>query len=770
MAETGPDRSDTRDSDGADDSGAPGGTAGETGTAMLRDAVRRLLMRHWRVPALASDAIDPESLLGTWQRLAEQGLAQIGVDETSGGLSLAVAAQEELGGAGCTAPLAACVTLNLARLAARGTPLESMQQGQAWVAMSFAQADPDANAGRLTVADHRVSGWVDFVEHADVASHLALIVPGPALAFVRMAGPDPASCTLEPAPSFGAPGAWRVRLQDAPAFLVPLSDARLSVMLMHARLLHVARACGAARRALDMAITHARERVQFGRPIGAFQAIQHKLADVHIAITATHLTLHHAAREADRQSEHWQQFAWCACVMAADTLRNAALQLHHTFGAIGYSEEHAMARHFRCIHLDVMRLGGLLAGGEALAAWWLDAPDRRLPSSDLGASGNAFRAEVERWLQTHWNEGHRAAQAALGHDRRDYDPHFARALGRTGWLGLGWPERFGGQGRGPWEQLAFMEAMERADAPRAGAPVQAALLQVHGTPEQQARLLPEILRGEAIYGMGYSEPQAGSDLAALRTRAVALPPEQGGGWRIDGQKIWTTTYWGRYMLLATRTSPSAEPRHAGITLFIVPMDTPGITIRTSRTLYGGTFANVFYDGVRLPDTARLGAVGAGWQALTQALAAERGYIGGGIVLKVARSFELLCDRLRVPDADGRRLADDPRVRERVGRLAAQIEAGRQLMLHCAQRVTDGVTPPEDAAVSKVWSGELMERFGEAAMEMLGLAGSLSEGSPGSILAGRLEQQLRHSLMWVISIGTNEIQRSLIAQRGLGLPR
>ena len=156
--------------------------------------------------------------------------------------------------------------------------------------------------------------------------------------------------------------------------------------------------------------------------------------------------------------------------------------------------------------------------------------------------------------------------------------------------------------------------------------------------------------------------------------------------------------------------------------------------------------------------------------LTGALATERGFIGGGIVMKVARSFELLCEHVREAEVDGRPLARAPFVRERIGSLAAQIEAGRELMLHCAARVVDGETPPADAAASKVYSGELMERFGEAALDILGLAATLSEGSPGAVLRGRLEQQLRHSLMWVISIGTNEIQRSLIAQRGLGLPR
>jgi len=155
--------------------------------------------------------------------------------------------------------------------------------------------------------------------------------------------------------------------------------------------------------------------------------------------------------------------------------------------------------------------------------------------------------------------------------------------------------------------------------------------------------------------------------------------------------------------------------------------------------------------------------------LTGALACERGLVGGGIVLKVAHAFEQLCRHLRDDDASGGSRSD-PVVRERVAGLACDIEIGRLLMKHCAELAIDGVTPPEYGAISKVFSGELMERFGETALELLGMRATLSEQMPGAIDNGRFEQNLRHSLMWVISIGTNEIQRSLIAQRGLGLPR
>jgi alkylation response protein AidB-like acyl-CoA dehydrogenase len=224
------------------------------------------------------------------------------------------------------------------------------------------------------------------------------------------------------------------------------------------------------------------------------------------------------------------------------------------------------------------------------------------------------------------------------------------------------------------------------------------------------------------------------------------------------------------MFLAARTDPKAKPPHAGISMFIVPMEAPGITIQPATTMYDGSFANIFYDNVRIPSENLVGEVNGGWKVLTGALAFERGLVGGGIVLKVAHAFEQLRRRIMAREGDVPPLSDDPMIRDRIATLACEIEVGRQLMMRCAELAADGITPPEYGAISKVFSGELMERFGEAALDILGMRAALSERMPGSIDNGRFEQNLRHSLMWVISIGTNEIQRSLIAQRGLGLPR
>ena len=735
--------------------------------SLLRDSLRGFLAEHWPADAAIARGREPEAIATVWSQLVEQGVAGLGSEPSEGGLRELVVAMEELGRGACPAPLLGAGLANLA-LAGSDSPqpsrdlLARLHAGDARICWSFGELDPSAGASELTWSGDRLSGTLRFVDGAAAATHLVVARSGgrPGLDIVALGGHDGSRVIATRA--LGADGWAEILLANVPAAFVPLENADLADLLRVARLALLARAHGGARRAFEMAVDYAKERKQFGQPIGRFQAIQHKLADNLIALEGVRTTLEHAAEAFDLGAPDWRYFAAAAVAFGGPALRQASLQTQHAFGAIGYAEEHEAPRHFRRAHLDTVALGGATAARRDLAAHLLDHPEGTLPEYDLGAAGNAFRAEVRAWLQQHWSGERKATFDRKDFHDREFDASFARDLGKTGWLGLGWAREFGGQARTPLEQIAFLEMMERAEVPRIGAAVQANALMMFGTPEQQQRYLPEILRGEAMHGMGYSEPEAGSDLASLRTRAV----RDGDEWVITGQKIWTTTYWGKYMFLAARTDREAKP-HAGISMFVVPMDSPGISIKPATTMYDGSFANIFYDEVRVPADALIGPLHGGWKVLTDALANERSTVGGGIVLKVAHAFDLLCRDVR---ATGAALRDDALVRDRIATLAAEIEVGRRLMIHCAELATSGTTPPETGAISKVFSGELMERFGEAALEILGPRAALSQGAAGALRHGRYEQGLRHSLMWVISIGTNEIQRSLIAQRGLGLPR
>lgn len=736
--------------------------------AQFRDSLRGFLAQAWPVQSAVEWGNDPARLRQATRGLAQQGVTALGSDPSVGGLSEIVLTAQELGRAACRAPVVGAVLLNLA--ASRNPQVQVLlgEFQEAWslgsqsACLAFAAQDPDRLAGSVRLEGGCVSGTVRGVEGASACTHLAVAVSDTCIALVQL---DEATVRITASPAMDLPSLFEIELDQAGTLCVDLGAQAVRDLVSLAGVACAASAFGAAQRAFELVVDYVKERVQFGKPVGSFQAIQHKLANCHIGLQAVRLSLEHAAHQFDDDSSDWRWYAAAAQGLAKATLRQVSLETHHAFGAIGYSEEHEATRHFRSVHLDCLRYGTSQHSQEAVAAHFLDA-DRGFPAYDLGAAGNAFRLEVRQWLAQHWSGERKRLFEARPFNEREFDASFAKQLGETGWIGLSWPVKFGGQGRSTLEQLAFIEAMERADAPRTGAPVQAVMLQVYGTPGQQATYLPEILSGEAMFGMGYSEPHAGSDLASLSTRAV----REGDDYVINGQKIWTTTYWGKYMLLATRTQTDAKPRHAGLSMFIVPMDSPGITVRTSTTLYGGTFANVFYDNVRVPAQAMVGGEGDGWQVLTGALSTERGLVGGGIVLKVVPLFEQLCRHLRETREHGRPLSENPLVRQRIGELGCQIEAARQMMILCAKALDQGNMDPADAAVSKVYSGELMERFGECALDLLGLEGAFSQGSPGAILNGRIEQSLRHSLMWVISIGTNEIQRNLIAQRALGLPR
>lgn len=394
----------------------------------------------------------------------------------------------------------------------------------------------------------------------------------------------------------------------------------------------------------------------------------------------------------------------------------------------------------------------------------------RIPDLDLGPAANDMRASVRAFLAEHWDERRQAEQRRRPKAEQGFDRDFTARMAERGWLGISWPQRWGGLERSALEQLAFVEEMEYRAAPvRAHAmavSIVGPALMAHGTPEQQQRFLPAILRGEHTFCLGYSEPDAGSDLASLRTRAR----RDGDGWVIDGAKLYTTLAdLADHCWLAVRTDAEAE-RHAGISVLLVPMSSPGISVRPLESLNGGRTNAMFLDSVRVGADALVGAEGEGWTIITAALAFERIMLGGRVA-RVRREFDELAAHVATArDAAGHPLADDVRVRDTLGALIADIEAARMLALRCALELEAGRVPHHQAAMAKVFTGELEERLAEAALEMLGPAATLERDAPGAELDGMVEQVVRSSLLDVIGGGTNDIQRTLIAVRGLNLPR
>ena len=256
-----------------------------------------------------------------------------------------------------------------------------------------------------------------------------------------------------------------------------------------------------------------------------------------------------------------------------------------------------------------------------------------------------------------------------------------------------------------------------------------------------------------------------SDLAALRTLAVP----DGGGWRINGQKMWSTgADKASHLWLATRTDPQAKPKHAGISVFIVPLSSPGITVRPGLAMYGKTFSEIHIEDLQAPADALVGEANQGWAIITSALAAERVTIGATVAL-LQRALDRLTDYIARAEVGGRKLREDPVILDRIGGLAADVEAARQLALRNIRMVSEGRTPLHEASMAKVFVAELQGRLGEASLEILGSGGLLSDEAP-SAPVGELEQVLRHTVMQILGGGASEVQRNIIALRGIGLPR
>jgi alkylation response protein AidB-like acyl-CoA dehydrogenase len=736
---------------------------------LLRDSVRNFLVTHWPEQGAVQRSEEPHEISVVFSKLAGQGLAEIGSNPSQGGLCEILIMQQELGRAACPAPLLAASIANIllephaAANAIIADLLRDLRAGRALIVIAFGELDGDRTACTYEMKNGRISGEARYLDVAQCATHFVLVTSRTSVTIVDA---KTAGISAVPTRALGGPGLTTVKFDKVVGrATLEVDGGILADLCLVQRLGLTGRAFGAADRGFELIVAYAKERKQFGKPIGKFQAIQHKLANCRISLLGIGLALHNAAKNYDKHVAAWRVFAAAVCAFADPALRQAALEMQHAFGAIGYAEDHELPRHFKRVHQDVLRHGGARRAREELADFILDKGNQ-LPEYDLGPEANAFREEVRGWLKEHWTPERQERMRNRPNAHREYDPDFARELGETGWVGLNWPKEYGGQERSPLENLAFIEELARHEAPRVGAPIQAVSWMLFGTDEQKKKYLPEILRGEAIYGMWYSEPNSGSDLASIRTRAV----RDGDEWVINGQKIWTTSYWGDYMWLAAKTDPDANPPHAGISMFCFPTGTKGVTIRPVKTMYDGEFINTFLDNVRVPADCLVGKMNGGWEVLTGSLGTERGIIGGAIIAKLMRSFDLVCEYIRKCGSSGGALREDPVVRDTIGSFAAQIEIGRQLALHCAIIAGNVESPHDLAAIAKVFAGETMERFFEAVQDMLGMEAALSKDSHGAILLGRLEQQLRHSLMWVISIGTNEIQRNLIATHGLGLPR
>jgi 3-oxocholest-4-en-26-oyl-CoA dehydrogenase alpha subunit len=352
-----------------------------------------------------------------------------------------------------------------------------------------------------------------------------------------------------------------------------------------------------------------------------------------------------------------------------------------------------------------------------------------------------------------------------GTDESTYT-RYIRRMGEDRWLGIGWPEEYGGQARGPIDQMIFVEESHWAGVPLPLLTLNSVgpTLMALGTPEQKQRILPGILRGEVHFAIGYTEPSAGTDLASLQTRAV----RDGDEYVINGEKLYTSAIqYADYVWLAARTDPEVA-KHKGLSVFIVPTDAPGFHWTPLRTTAGEFTSSTFYDQVRVPVDNLVGAENQGWQLITNQLNHERVAICpvSGILRSITE-VRGWAQEQRV--ADGRRVIDQQWVQIHLARVQARAEYLKLLNWKVAWAADKGLNPA-DASATKVFGSEFALEAYRLLLEIVGQGGYLPEGSPGAVLRGRLEHNSRSQTIFTFGGGTNEIQRDIIAMIGLGMPR
>ena len=721
------------------------------------------------VTRAALDA-DTDTLPPFWGELGAQGTLGIHIDEAFGGqgagmVELAVTA-EVLGRAAAPGPWGT-TALVAAVVAECGNPemakvvLPRLVDGSLPATLAVPSAAPDGSAASTPGLTGRpgpggtlsVSGALGpLLNGATATVVLAPVTTDGDECWVLLeSGPGVA---VEPLPSFDPSrrsARWVLHEVPVPADHV-LGRATTRRIRDLALVVLSAEAAGGARWCLDTATEHARTRQQFGRPIGQFQGVKHRLADMLVAVEqavaavwdAASVMDHEAGRESGEGADDSSArlAVQLAAALALDGYVEAAKGAIQVLGGMGFTWEHDAHIHLRR-STTLRQIVGGTAPLRAEASRLALAGRRRRLSIDLPPEAELLRQELTPIV---------ASIAAIG-DPADQ----RRALAEEGLLAPHWPSPFG-RDAGAVEQLVIDQVCDEAGLHRPNLAVAAWALPTilaHGTPEQTERFVGPTLRGDIIWCQLFSEPGAGSDLAALSTRATRVD----GGWSLDGQKVWTSMATRAHMgICLARTNPDV-PKHRGITYFLVDMHAPGVEVRPLREITGDALFNeVFFDGCFVPDDCVVGEVDGGWRLARTTLANERvslstdSAFGGALEGVLARV-----------GADPAR--QDPVTLDRLGELLAEAQSLGQLGLRATLRSMGGLQPGPESSVRKLLGAEFEQRVHEFGLDWAGPEGAVTLGDAAVSAHGVL-----HSKCLTIAGGTSEVQRNVIGERLLGLPR
>ena len=393
----------------------------------------------------------------------------------------------------------------------------------------------------------------------------------------------------------------------------------------------------------------------------------------------------------------------------------------------------------------------------------------------------AFANEFRQYLKKHLTPEIRAESANFLNMNRRTDPgvfgkreyggprskEFIRRLGADGWLGVGWPKEYGGQGRTPMEQHLFFELVFAEQAPFPVLTLNAIgpTIMRYGTDEQKKEILPRILKGDLEICIGYTEPDAGTDLFSLKTSAV----RDGDDYIINGQKVFTSlAHLADYIWLAVRTDPDPSKKHRGVSIFLFSMDTPGMTVGPIYTVGGHRTNSVFFDNVRVPRNCLIGQENRGAELITYQLDRER--IALLPSLSLTRRIEETMAWARKTRINGTTVLDQPGVKTRLAEMIAEVEVLKLLNLDVVEKMAKGLPVWAEASTVKVWGSELNMRVNNGLLDIMGPYGQVQRLDRWAPAEGLVEEHFRDDLIFIFGGGANEVQRDIIATVGLGMPK
>ncbi|MEX2237578.1 MAG: acyl-CoA dehydrogenase family protein [Dehalococcoidia bacterium] len=384
------------------------------------------------------------------------------------------------------------------------------------------------------------------------------------------------------------------------------------------------------------------------------------------------------------------------------------------------------------------------------------------------AEDEEFRSEVKGFLKDAWGEVP-DDESEDNTDAIQKRKDFEKKMAQRGYLTMHWPEVYGGRGASKMQQLIMREEMAAVGAmylDAQGVGMVGPALMIHGTEEQKQRFLPPIANGDVVWCQGFSEPNSGSDLASLQCRAV----RDGDDYVINGQKVWTSqAHYADMIHVLCRTDVDA-PKHKGITYFLVEMSSPGISVNPIVNMLGedAGFAETIFEDVRVPRDQIMGEENRGWYVATTTLDFERSSIG--FTTQSRRTLEQLAQYAKETKANGKSLIEQPMVRARLADLLVSVEVARLLSYRVTWMQDQNQVPNYEASMVKAFGTELRQRISNFGVNLLGLYGQLEPGSKCEKLAGTLARDYQWTTAETILGGSSEIQRNIIATRGLGLPR